>query len=171
MTRRVPLGVALIAATACASGNPGTPTVPQTVDASGVWTYTSTVTAASGGECVGSAPLVGEIDSGTISITQTGANLSAVSRSSDGTSCSYTGAAGDKAVTLGWTSCDAGKVLGIHCTNGALRDLLMESNSISATIDGRSATGMQAQSFTVVVSGTTTAVGVLAITAKFSATK
>lgn len=171
MTSRVLIGAFVVAATACGHANPARPTL-QFVDASGTWTYTSTVMTVNGGECVAASSLLGATDSGTMSIMQAGATLSAASRSSvDGSSCTYTGTAGTSSITLEWTSCEAGNLLRYQCANGALRDGLMKSNSINATISGKTANGTQAQSFTVVVSGTTTGVGVLALAAKFSASR
>lgn len=159
---------------ACGSDTPTGPTGQSVVDVAGVWNYASTLNTVSGGDCVGAIyqTVVGTAARGTASITQSGANLTATTRSSsDGSSCQFSGTAGSNSIALGWQTCDAGRVSSIQCANGARRDIAMVTNSVNATMSGSSGTGTQAISYNVFNAGTTTGVGVLVLNASFTMTK
>lgn len=160
-------------AAGCGNDSPTGPTGQSVVDAAGVWQYTARLSSVAGGECVGAdfQAAIGQILTGTLSVTQNGANLTATSRdNATGSSCQYTGTAGRNSIALGWTSCDIGN-LSWNCANGARRDLFMITNSVNATINGRSASGTQAESYNVVVGGIGTQVGVLTLNASFTASR
>lgn len=167
---------AVLACATVACGNDKSPVGPtghNVVDVAGVWRYTATLTSVSGGECVGALiqSTIGSRDTGTMSVTQSGANLTATLRSdSDGSACNYTGTAGSNSISLGWTGCDLGAFTGIRCSNGTTRDMRMQTNSINATISGRTATGTESESWNVTTSFGT-GVGLMTVTSSFTATK
>jgi len=165
----------LVASCALACGSsPTGPTGNDVVDVAGVWNFSGTLSNVTGGECVGTSlqSSVGTTIRGTLSITQTGANLTATTRSaSDGSSCTYAGTAGQNAFALSWQACDAGRQIGYPCTNGTRRDFNMVTNSINATQSGNTLSGTQAESFNVLVAGTSTNVGVLVLNASFTASR
>ena len=173
MTRRAILIVAALCFSACGDDGPTGPTGQEVVDVAGVWTYTSTLSNVSGGECVGAAlaTILGTTDSGTMSVNQAGATLSATTRSnSSGSSCTYQGTAGRSTIALSWLTCDAANLTGFRCANGAIRNVSLVTDSINATVTGNRATGTNGSSYNV----TTTlgaGVGVMTITANFTATR
>lgn len=148
----------------CVSACGGSPTAPSIAQVAGVWSYTSTQTSISGGECVGQllSSSIGSVDRGTFSVTQTGSSLTGTSRSaSSGLSCMWTGTAGSSSMALSWSTCDAAVFTGIHCANGALRDMRLVASSISATVLGNTANGTGAETYNISVSGTSSGVGAL----------
>ena len=176
MRQRLLGGVVLAALTlACGGdGNGGSPTnpTPQVAQVGGVWTYTSTLTGVSGGECVGAifASSIGFTDSGTMQVTQTGSALTAVATSnSDGSSCRYSGTAGATTIALNWTSCDVGVLTGIGCPNGSIRDARLVTSGITANVVGTNASGTTAESWNILSSSTQAGVGVMTLNGTFSA--
>ena len=178
-----PRVLALIAIAALSSCGDSSPTLAfpggvKIADVAGVWSYTSRLASITGGECFG--PLlqstIGSADTGTISITQLGVNLTAMARSnSDGSSCEYTGTASESSIALVWRSCGAANVFPISCTDGAQRELILRTNTISASVSGTvglsTASGTQVEKYDVVVSGIGTGVGTLTASSSFAATK
>lgn len=165
--------VGLVVVSCGGNDSPTGPTGQAVVDAAGVWQYTARLNSVVGGECVGTALQagVGTTITGTLSITQTGANLTATSRDNgSGSSCQYAGTAGRNSIALGWTSCDTGNI-SYTCQGGARREVLMLTNSVNATITGNAASGTQAETFNVVVSGTGAQVGLLTLNASFTASR
>jgi hypothetical protein len=155
-------------------GSPVGPTGRNVVDVAGVWNYTATLTNISGGECVGALvqSSVGSQDQGTISFTQNGDILSATVRDlGTGASCAYSGTAGSNSIALSWNSCEVAVLVGIRCPNGALRDMRMLTNSINATITGRSGSGTQAETWNVFSSTTGAGVGIFSATSNFTASR
>lgn len=73
--------------------------------------------------------------------------------------------------TIPLKSCDAANAYALQCSNGARRDILMVTNSINASINGRSGSGVQAETYNVVASGTSIGVGTLTANSTFTATK
>jgi len=172
--KRLIVALALVVCSISCGSSPTGPTGNDVVDVAGVWNFSATLSSVTGGECIGTTiqPSVGNVVRGTISITQTGATLTATTRAStDGSSCTYTGTAGQNSFALGWQTCDAGRQIGATCTNGARRDFNMVTNSINATKSGNTLAGTQAESFNVLVAGTNTNVGVLVLNANFTASR
>jgi hypothetical protein len=115
---------------------------------------------------------IGSADTGTISITQFIGNLTATARSnSAGFSCEYTGTASESSIALFWRSCDAANVFSMQCTNGARRDLILETKLIYGSIDEKTGSGTQVETYNVVVSGVGTGVATLTANSSFTATK
>lgn len=108
---------------------------------------------------------------GTISLTQTGANLTATTTDGAGSTCQYTGTAGANVITLNWVSCQLGQFTGLTCANNARRDMTMITNSITATISGTTATGNTSQTWNVMIANTQTGVGPMTLTGTFNATR
>jgi len=121
------------------------------------------LTSATGGECVGALfqEVIGGTNTGTLSVTQTSANLTASLRSSGGLSCNYTGTAAASSMALNATACSAPGLTGFRCANGALRDIRIVSESVSASVSGRTATGAVVTTYDVVIGNTQTSVGTL----------
>jgi hypothetical protein len=130
---------------------------------SGAWSGTTTLSSVSDGECVGALlqPTVGSSAGVTLTIQQSGASLTGtlVSQSTQLT-CSYSGTISGSTVTLVLTSCQANAILGLHCGAGG-RDIVLVSSGITATVAGNALTGTQADSWNVLVAGTSTNVGTL----------
>jgi hypothetical protein len=88
-----------------------------------------------------------------------------------GSTCVYTGTTRANAIQLTATSCSAFDSVGAACASGALRNLRLQTSSITAMVSGTSMTGTEVETTNVIVPGTTTSVGTLTITSAFSATK
>ena len=159
---------------ACSGGDksPTTPT-PVIAHVAGVWGFTLTVTAVTGGECFASTfqALVGERGSGTLQIQQSGSTLSATSTNdSTGSSCTYTGTAGANSLALNVTSCTASDILGARCTDGQTRNVRLLTGGVNATVSGASASGTEAETYNITDS-IERGVGTLVVNYSFSATK
>jgi hypothetical protein len=184
MTRLV--GVLLVAAVtvACGGGDPSpstpvapTPTPPPAptyVNAAGLWTGTSRLTSATGGECVSSifTTSIGTTTPITMQVTQNGSAVTAVvTGTTTGVYTNYSGTAGSSSISVAWTSCSAGILNGVRCSNGQLRDLKLNDNTLNANINGNSASGTSGETWNVYVSGTQTSVGILNVTTSYSMTR
>ena len=158
-----------ILTSSCGSNSPSAPSVAQ---AAGAWVGNSTLTAVSGGECVGSTlqAAIGSRDIFTAALKQAGSMLDAtVTSQGNGTSCAYTGTSGGSVIGLTMAACQADRVLRVRCGNGALRDLQMQADGITANVDVRTgSTGTDVSAWTVFVSGTAVPVGLLTLTANFT---
>ena len=169
--------ISLLGSLAACGGNSGSSPIsptPSVVQVGGLWNASVTLTSATGGECVGAlyASSIGGVTGYSLSISQTGSSLTATSTSrSDGSTIQYTGTAGRNTITLNATNGSAFRLIGIRCSNGAIRDSAVQTLAVFATISGNSATGTYAQSSNVYTSGTTTGVGTLALNASFLMTR
>lgn len=148
------LGFAVMATVLIAGCGPNltaTPTSPTTTPAqspftsqfSGFWNGTLTLTRVAGGECVGADKQadIGSVDVGTVIITQTQTDVTAVVRSaSTGLSCRYQGTAGLGAFALSTQACEVNQIL-FQCANGASRVLEQVGSTVTATLGGTVATG------------------------------
>jgi hypothetical protein len=161
-----------VSSLACGSSSP---TAPSNVQVAGVWSATDRFGSATGGDCVG--PTLTAIDNGTfqaysVQISQNGSALTAiVTSNSNGVTTNYSGTAGESSITLNATFSTAATVFGVHCLNGALRDINLTNSTITATMNGNSGSGTNAASYNVFAAGTTTGVGILTINSTFSMTK
>jgi hypothetical protein len=158
----------LLVTMACSSS----PTAPSIANVSGVWSYVSTITSASGGECVAPFFPIGGITRGTFSVTQNGATLSATSRQNDtGITCQYSGTAGTSTIALSFSSCNIGGVGGVLCANGARRDVLFATDTLNLNVNGSQLSGTEGQTMSVTVAGTNTGVGLLTFASQWTATR
>lgn len=99
---------------------------------------------------------IGSRDIFTTALKQSGATLEAtVASPGNGTSCAYSGTADGHALALTMTSCQTDRVIGVRCSNGALRDLQLISGAIAANVSGlTSGTGTDTGTWNVFMSGT-----------------
>ncbi len=148
------LGTAVAAA--CSSPPPAAPAAGQV---SGAWVANTTLTTASGGECIGAdlrnlpgrrdvllAALAGE---STISAT--------ITSQGNGTSCAYSGS-------------NANGVLNVSCSTGDRRDVQLVAGTLQAQADSRVGTGSGSDTTTwnVFAAGSQQPVGVLSVTEAFT---
>ena len=169
MLRRALALLLLSGLSACGgSGNPAAPSGPAQV--AGVWTGSLTMTSLTGGECVGSLLQsdVGTSAKFTATVQQSGNSLTAtVTDDETGTSCTYSGSAGTTTISLNMQSCQVGAIVGIPCSNGALRDIQLVAGAITGTVDGNRITGTEAETWNTFVSGTATATGPMVLNGQF----
>ena len=148
------IGFAVVVASmvaGCGPNTTATPTSPTTAPEQspfisqfgGFWNGTLTLSRVSGGECVGAEyrSTVGARDIGTVVISQTSSDVTAVVRSSTtGLSCRYQGTAGPGAFALSTQKCDISETL-YQCANGASRVVEQVGSTVTATINGSTANG------------------------------
>ena len=168
---RVPPAI-VISALLSACGGGGSPAAPtSSADVAGTWESNVTLASVSGGECAGAAlqAAVGRRDILTTAIQQSGSALSAKATSEgNGTACSFTGSASAGTISLGMTSCQGGRISGVQCANGAVRDLQIVSESIGGSFQNGAGTGSDTSTWNVLPSGGTTPLGVLTLNATFT---
>lgn len=157
------------------AGCGGSNTSPsQPAQVAGTWHGTVTLTSFTGGECLASVfqSAVGASGSFTATLTQSGTSVTAsVANDSTGGACTYTGSINGNALVLNTTGCQQGDVLGARCPGGALRDILLQSETINATVNGNSLSGTAAETDNIVISGTTILVGTFAGTSAVTAVR
>lgn len=158
------------------SSSPSSPstTPPPPVNVQGLWTGGSTTTGANGGECLAQtfASLVGSTSNYTVQITQSGSSLTAVvTDTKTGIYTNYSGTAGGSSISLAWTYSSAGSISGIRCPNGQLRDMKLNTSTITADIVGNRGTGTAGETWNIYVAGTQTSVGVFNGTSSFTMTR
>lgn len=148
------IGLAIVVASTVAGCGPNlsaTPTSPTTAPEQspfitqfgGFYNGTLTLSRVQGGECVGSEyqSTIGAQDIGTVVISQTRSDVTAVVRSSTtGLSCRYQGTAGPGAFALSTQKCDISETL-YQCANGASRVVEQVGSTVTATINGSTANG------------------------------
>jgi hypothetical protein len=172
-----------VLAVACGSDSPSTAsstttttTTPQRVQLAGVWTLTETRTSVTGGECLDGTMqgLVGGSITETMTFTQSAQSITAVSTvQANGVSCNWSGTADTDRFALNLSSCQSNaNQFGLRCANGATRDLRIASSGITAVVGANgNYTGTKADTYNVVLAGTTTQVGTLVIAANVTMTK
>jgi hypothetical protein len=159
-------GSALLASSC--SGAPAGPSLDERV--SGVWIGRSTLMAATGGECVGASlqAAIGSKDVFAAPIGQAGSELiSRVAYEGNATECAFAGTATGADVRLMMTSCRAGRIPAVRCTDGTVRDLEIVSDQITARAINGSGSGTETISWRVTAPGTGITVGTLNVTAGF----
>jgi hypothetical protein len=148
------IGFAVVVASmvaGCGPNTTATPTSPTTAPEQspfitqfgGFYNGTLTLSRVQGGECVGDEYLstIGARDIGTVVISQTRSDVTAVVRSSTtGLSCRYQGTAGPGAFALSTQKCDISETL-YQCANGASRVIEQVGSTVTATINGNAADG------------------------------
>ena len=149
---------------------------PTRVQVAGIWTMTETRTAVSGGECLEGTlnPTIGSVGTDTITFTQSGSSLTAVTTAqANGATCNWTGTADTDRFVLNMSSCqNTVNTFGVRCTNGNVRDLRIASAGITAIINANGTyTGTKAETYQVVVAGGFTQVGTLTTNENVSMTK
>lgn len=156
-------------AVSCGSSSPAGPSAAPR--ASGAWIGHSTLTSATGGECVGPtlAAAIGGRDIFSARIQQTDNELAAsVTYQGNRTSCLYRGTTSNEAVTLNLASCPAGRVETFLCTNGVVRQLEVVSSRVTAQNTGRTGTGTDTTTINVFAPGNASPIGVLTTSAQFT---
>jgi len=163
------LAFATLFAVSC-GGSPSGPTSVSATSVSGVWIGNATLSAASGGECVGPtlAAAIGSRDMFAASIKQAGSELTAtVAYQGNRTSCALSGNVSEARVGLSLTSCHAGRIERLTCSNGAARDVVMLSDRFTAAAVNGTGTGTDVSTWNVFEPGGGAPVGVLTLTAEF----
>src|SRR2546425_13229274 len=126
--------------TSCASPAPAAPSASQIA---GAWVANSTLTAASGGECVGAdlRSAIGRRDVFLAALAGQSAIDATITSQGNGTSCAYTGSNSSGSVSLTMTSCQSGRVVNVRCSTGDRRDLQLVSATLQARADSRVGSG------------------------------
>jgi len=170
MFHRIVLIVLVCLIAACGSSSPAAPSIAQV---GGVWTGNVTQTGATSttGECLAFFQQSnGGSDRYTVSITQTGSDLTATASSqSSGQSCNYTGTAGATTVSLNATACNP-VGYAVVC-NGLARDVVINARSVTGTVSGNTISGTTGETWNVVVHNTSTPVGIVTVNNTFSIVK
>jgi hypothetical protein len=157
MKRALVLGISLLASVGVA-GCGEDPTSPTSLQSpfqgqfGGTWSGATVPTRVSSGECVGDDLRAGiasnPIDQGTITVTQTDNNVSAIVRSaSTGLTCRYEGTASLSSFAATSVSCDA-EIL-FRCSNGNPRILRPVGSTMTAFQAGATATGVVTSSYNI----------------------
>jgi hypothetical protein len=152
----------------------GSPTAPSTTTVAGAWLADSTLSSASGGECLGGAmqAAVGSRDVFMAALKQTGTGLEAtITSQGNGTSCAYAGSAsGGGSLSLTLSTCQASRVSGVPCGAGVTRDLQLVGGTLTATVNTVMGTGngTDVSTWNVVVPGVAAPAGTLTLTAGFT---
>jgi len=151
--------VLVLAMAACRSS---TPTAPSMPDVSGAWLGEVTLTDFDGGECLAGtfhdiAGLPGQFHA---TLAQTGTRVTAtMDIDHTGAVCTFTGSVQGDQLLLSTTNCTDPKILALPCSNGAIRGLLPDAESLRATVADTGIVGTAVENDKVVVSGTTNSVG------------
>jgi hypothetical protein len=162
------LGVAVVATAMIAGCGPNTnvtPTSPTPATTQspfitqfgGFWNGSLTLTRVSGGECVGQdyAATIGSVDVGTVVISQTQTDVTAIIRSATtGLNCRYQGSAGPGAFALSTQKCEGISETLFQCANGASRILEQIGSTVTATRSGDTANGTVTTWFNVFAEST-----------------
>src|SRR5215831_20978012 len=127
--RDMPLGnvrlTAVVGAIVFASCASPPPTAPSAGQVAGAWVADSTLTAVSGGECVGTdlGSAIGRRDVFLAALDGQSAIDATITSQGNGTSCEYAGPNANGALTLSMTRCQSASVTNVPCSAGGLRDL------------------------------------------------
>lgn len=168
--------IAVVLSIGCAgdsgSSSPAAPS-PRVAQVGGLWAYSSTLTAISGGECIGPMlqAVVGRRTTGTIRIQQAGAILTATfTADQSGANCTYSGTAGSSSFALNVMSCTANDLLGVTCPDGSVRNVRLTTGGVNASVNGGTAVGTEADTYNVT---TTSGAAIAAMTrnSNFGASK
>jgi hypothetical protein len=171
MVRALPALFVLVASllVSCSSSSPSGPSATPRV--SGAWIGHSTLTSASGGECVGAtlAAAIGSRDIFSARIQQTENELAAsLTYQGNRTSCVYRGSTSNEAVSLAFASCPAGRVETFVCSSGVVRQLEVVDSRVTAQNNGRTGTGTDTTTVNVFAPGNASPIGVLTLSAQFT---
>ena len=159
----------MVLVSACSGGDPVAPATVARV--SGVWVGHSTLTSASGGECVGDllSERIGGRDLFAAHILQSGSRLDAgVTYQGNATSCEFSGDLQGTSLDLTLTSCRAGRVRTLQCKGGELRELELLTRRIAARASNSTGTGSDTSTWRVRLPGTSASLGTLSMSATFT---
>jgi hypothetical protein len=162
----------LVVLAAGCGGGPSAPSTPPPVQAAGAWRGALRVTSGTGEPCVGAAfqSAAGVSFDYTLSVQQSGERLTATSTSpATGIVCQLAGTAGASSIVLNLTTCsnDAPPRF-FSCVPDVFRDARPSALTLNANITGNSLSGTYAETYTVVVSGTTTNLGTATLNAQLT---
>jgi hypothetical protein len=169
-TRTAVLALGALLTLACGGSSPGGPSPVAAERVSGVWIGKATLSAVSGGECVGQtlASAIGSRDMFAASIKQAANEITAtVAYQGNRTSCSLAGTISAASVGLILTSCHTSRIERLTCSNGAMRDVGMLTDRITAGATNGTGTGIDVSTWNVFEAGGNVPVGVLTLTAEF----
>ena len=161
------LGALLVSS--CGSSSPTTPS--DAVRVSGAWIGHATLTAVSGGECVGStlAAAIGSRDIFSARIQQSGSELAAsLTYQGNRTSCLYRGDTSNEAIGLNLSSCAEGRIETFVCANGDVRRLEVIGSRVTAQNNNRTGTGTDTTTMNVFAPGNGPPLGVLTVSSQFT---
>ena len=139
----------------------------------GVWSGPMTLTATSGGECVGAVvpTFLPTLDFGTFTLSQNEETLAAtITTESTGLACRYTGSATSSSVALNATSCDRTGLV-VRCIEGIPRQLKLVGSSVTASWNGNQIVGRTTSTYNVLTVEEEIGVGSLITTHDFNATR
>jgi hypothetical protein len=168
-TRSLLLALGGLLAVSC-GGSPSGPTAVAATSVSGVWIGNATLTAVSGGECVGQklTSVIGSRDMFAASIKQAASDITAtVAYQGNRTSCVLSGTVDAAQVGLSLRSCHAGRIERLTCSNGVMRDVAMLTDRIAAAAVNGTGTGTDVTTWNVFEAGGNVPLGVLTLTAEF----
>ena len=151
----VVLGVlVVVSVVAGCTENPVTPTPGEspfiTGQFAGTWSGATVANRVSAGECVGAdlRASVPGVDQGTVTLTQTAADVTAVIRSATtGLTCRYDGNASFTGFALSAVSCDADILF--QCSTGQARILRPIGSTLTASQSGGTASGTITTSYNI----------------------
>lgn len=158
--------VALLLMSGCGDGSPTSPSVERV---SGVWMGHATLTAVSGGACVGARlqSSVGSRDIFAALVQQSGTSLTAtINSQGNQTSCSYSGSSSGSSVSLSLTSCDAGRVANVRCADGSVYDVQLVAERIAAQA-ASAGPGTSTTTWNVLPPGGTVPIASMTLSAEF----
>jgi len=165
------LVLTVIVSLSCGS-TPATTPSPATVSLAGTWSGTATLTAATGGECFNTewAEFVGfPFGLFPFEIAQTANNVRTSNLPVLGTSnvCDYSGTITGDSFALRASNC-TGRMNQV-CRDGRnVRDLVFVSATLTGQVTGSVATANGAETWNVIVTGTSTTVGMLTLTSRYA---
>jgi hypothetical protein len=137
---------------------------------SGVWIGKATLSAASGGECVGATlrTVIGARDLFAASVQQDQTSVGAtVAYQGNRTSCVLEGATAAGGVSLALSACHAGRVEGFRCANGERRDLRMRTGRLTAETSNGTGIGRDITEWEVSAAGGADSIATLTVIADF----
>jgi hypothetical protein len=167
--------VVLVTLTSWSCANDDTligPDGTRVANVAGGWDHRIVPTAVTGEECVVNLfrTVVGGTASGWITMTQSGATLSAnMFEQLSGKSCTLSGVASRRSFVLHWTACDADEYRELTCGPGMRRDMRLDTFEIEAQLVDGGAVGTANETWSVYDVGSTVRIGDFAITSTFTA--
>ena len=137
------------------------PSAPSVLQVAGTWRGTSTLTAATGGECYGDGilPFIGGSFDLQMDLAQSGDRVTWATNT-----CSWSGTATSDGFTLSLSGGSCTDLQRFICGNGAVRESKRVASTMTFTVSGNRATGARTESMNVFLPGTSTVVGTLVTT-------